>query len=162
MSRPEAHPGRPPVPAPGGRGVALFLAVVALAALGLISLTGLTLAWGERAAGLAALARVQARGAAEAALAQALVGWPSAATPLLPGSFTLLVRLTLPGPAHGSARLRSLGGAIYALDAVGFRVTPGGDTLGAVRMQQLVLLPAPDSVSLIRPLRYPRGWHLLP
>jgi len=146
----------------GRKGIALLLAVVVLSALGVISLTGLALARGERRAGLTAVARVQARAAAEAALADALLGWPAASTPVAPGQELLLVQLTVPGPAQGLARVRALGGPIYALEATGERVSQAGDLLGAARLELLVLLDPPDSTGATRPRPYPRGWRSFP
>jgi hypothetical protein len=140
----------------------LLLAIVVLAALGIISLTALTLARGERVAGLGALARVQARGAAEAALAQGMLGWPSALTPATPGDSVLLARVSLPGPARGDAELRALGGPVYAITASGVRLSGAGELLGAARLELLVLLEAADSSGSVHPQAYPRGWRLLP
>jgi hypothetical protein len=143
-------------------GVALLLAIAVLAALGIISLTALTLARGERVAGLSAVARVQARGAAETALAQGMLGWPSALTPLAAGDSVLLSTVSLPGAALGSAQLHALGGPIYAIAASGRRLSGAGDPLGAVRLELLVLLQTADSSGVIRPRAYPRGWRSLP
>ena len=147
---------------PRNAGIALVLTVALLAALGVISLSALALARTERAVGLAALARVQARGAAEAALAHALPGWPGAMTPPNPGDSVRLVSLVLPGRAVGLVTLRALGGPIYALEASGVRTAVAGDTLGSARLELLVLLEPPDSLAVVRPRPYPRGWRLLP
>jgi hypothetical protein len=144
------------------RGVALLLAVTVLAAIGMISLTGLALARAERVAGVAAIAQVQARAAAEAALAEAMRGWPAGDTPAAPGEELLLARVTVPGPADGAAKLRALGGPIYALEASGTRVSLAGEPLGSAHLQMLVLLDPTDSSGTARPRRYPRGWRLLP
>jgi len=144
------------------RGVALLLAIAVLAVMGVISLTALTLARMERRSGLAALARVQARGAAEAALALARLGWPSSSTPFAPGDVTGLARLSVPGPADGLARVRALGGPIYALEASGERRSRGGELLASVRLELLVLLTGPDSNSTVHPVPFPRGRRLLP
>jgi len=143
-------------------GFALVLAVSSLALLGFVSLSALTLARSEAAAGLAALARVQARGAAEAALADALLGWPDASTPVAVGSEVLLTQTSVPGPASGQARLRSLGGSVYALRALGERRSLSGRLLASVRLELLVLPGAPDSNFIIHPVVYPRGWRVLP
>jgi hypothetical protein len=140
----------------------LLLAVTVLAALGIISLTGIALARAERVAGQAALARVQARGAAESALARASLGWESWRTPIAPGATVELVQFSEPGPAMGKAELRALGGPIYALEASGVRLSNSGDSLGVSRLELLVILRAPDSVGMVRPKPYPRGWRSLP
>jgi hypothetical protein len=143
-------------------GVALLFAVSALAALGFLTLTALSLARIEAEAGLRAIARVQARGAAEAALSDALLGWPSSSTPLVPGGETLLSQVNLPGPAHGRASVRALGGPVYALRALGSRRAAGGQLLAAVQLELLVLPGAPDSNSVVHPRVYPRGWRIPP
>ena len=144
------------------RGVALVLAITVLVAVGMISLTGLALAHAERVAGLAAVARVQARAAAEAALAEAMLGWPAANTPSVPGEELLLAGVTVPGPAEGRASVRALGGPIYALEGWGTRLSLAGEPLGSVRLELLILLEPPDSLGTARPRRYPRGWRMLP
>ena len=144
------------------RGVALLMAIVVTAALGLISLTGYALARAERAAGLAALARVQARGAAEAAAAEALLGWPPERTPIAPGEESLLARVTGPGPVEASARLRALGGPLFAIRAEGVRRDGFGELLASVRLEVLVVLEPMSADSLVHPHVYPRGWRLLP
>ena len=161
MSRPSRHsPGRRILEPEGG--VALLLAVSALAAIGFLTLTALTLARIEAAAGLRAVARVQARGAAEAALSEALLGWPSASTPVAPGAETLLSQVSLPGPAYGVASVRALGGPLYALRASGSRPASSGQPLATVRLELLVLPGTPDSNSFVHPKAYPRGWRILP
>jgi len=147
---------------PSERGVALLLAVGVLVAVGMISLTALALARAERVAGLAAVARVQARAAAEAALAQAMQGWPSGSTPAAPGEELVVARATVPGPAEGQASVRALGGPVYALLGAGTRLSAAGEPLGSVRLELLVLLEGPDSTGRARPRRYPRGWRVLP
>jgi hypothetical protein len=144
------------------RGVALLLAVVVLAALGAITLSALALARTEQSAGLAALARVQARGAAEGALTLARQGWPGSSTPVIPGGETSLAGFLAPGPASGGARVRALGGPFFSLEASGVRFSVAGRELGSVRMQLLVLLGPPDSSGNIRPSPFPRGWRVLP
>ena len=144
------------------RGVVLLLAVTVLVAVGMISLTGLALARAERMAGLAAVARVQARAAAEAALTEAMRGWPAADTPSPAGEELVLARVTVPGPADGQASVRALGGPIYALEASGTRRSLAGEPLGSVRLELLVLVDPPDSTGTARPRRYPRGWRILP
>ena len=143
-------------------GVALLLAVVVLAALGAITLSALALARTEQSAGLAALAHVQARAAAEGALTLARQGWPGSSTPVIPGGEISLTGFVAPGPATGNARLRALGGPFYSLEASGARFSVAGSELGSVRMQLLVLLGPPDSSGSVHPTPFPRGWRLLP
>jgi hypothetical protein len=143
------------------RGVALLFAVAVIAALGVISLTAFGLARQERAAGVAAVAEAQARGAAEAALADALAGWPKSETPVMPGQETLLGSVVLPGSATGEARVRSLGGPVFAIRAVGTR-RGGGVAIAAMMLEELVRLDSTAPDSLIHPRKYPLGWRLLP
>ncbi len=144
------------------RGVALLMAVAVIAALFTISLSGYALARMERAAGLSAVAEVQARGAAEAALADAMAGWPKSVTPLVPGQEASLAAVSLPGPATGTAVVRSLGGPVFSLNATGLRLTAAGEPLGWVRVEVLVRLDSAGPDSMIRPRKFPLGWRLLP
>jgi hypothetical protein len=144
------------------QGIALLIAIAVLAALGVVTLTALALARAERIAGLGAISRVQARAAAEAALADAMRGWPASSTPLAPGAETHLVDVHVLGPAEGLASVRALGGSIYALRASGVRVSLAGDSLGFARLELLVLLQGPDSLGMVHPRPYPRGWRSLP
>ena len=144
------------------RGDALLMAVAVIAALFTISLSAYALARMERAAGLAAMAEVQARGAAEAALADAMAGWPKSVTPGAPGQEATLAAVTLPGPATGAAVVRALGGPVFSLNASGLRQTAAGELLASVRIEMLVRLDSTAPDSLIRPRKYPLGWRLLP
>ena len=144
------------------RGVALLFAVAVIAALGMISLTAFGLARMERVAGLAAVAEVQARGAAETALADAMAGWPKSLTPTLPGQEVLLSSVAIPGPATGEALARAQGGPIVSIRASGVRLDAGGRVLAAVMIEQLVRLDSLAPDSLIHPRKIPLGWRLLP
>jgi hypothetical protein len=140
------------------RGIAMLVALVVMTALGMIAATAFSLARLERRAGTGAVAEVQAQGAAEAVLAEAARGWPKALVPAMPGQETALLTLSVPGPAHGSLVLRSLGGPIYLLRASGVRTVGGGLPPANVRIEQLVRLDSTGADSLIRPKRDPRGW----
>ena len=142
--------------------MALLLAVAAIAALGMISLTGFELARMERAAGLAAMAEVQARSAAETALADAMAGWPRWQTPGPPGQEWVLTTVALPGPAAGQAVVRSLGGPVLSIRASGIRRDAAGQRLAEILIEQLVRLDSVAPDSLIHPRKYPLGWRLLP
>lgn len=144
------------------RGAALLLAIAALAGLGAFSVTGYALARAERQAGQGALARIQARGAAEAAIAAALDGWPAGRTPAAPGEESPLASLTAPGPTVGTASLRSLGGVVYAVRGVGVRRDLSGTAIGFAELELLVLLDSLGPDSVVRPRPYPRGWRILP
>ncbi|NOT09012.1 MAG: hypothetical protein HOP28_12505 [Gemmatimonadales bacterium] len=143
-------------------GAALFLAVVVLSAVGAIVASALLLARAERAQGTAAVAEVQARGAAEAAVAEALLGWPKGLTPSRPGESVPLSTITRPGGAQASASVRALGGPILAIRGEGVRRDAAGGILARVAIELLVRLDSTAGDSVIRPKRYPRGWRLLP
>lgn len=140
----------------------LLLAIVMLTALGAISITGYELGRSERQAGQAALARVQARGAAEAALAQALAGWPPGLTPVAAGEETFLVSFMGPAGTRGTATVRALGGPVYALRAEGEKRDQAGSAIGFAELELLVLLDSAGPDSTVRPRRYPRGLRILP
>ncbi len=142
--------------------MALLFAVVVIAALGMIALTAFGLARLQRQAGLGAVAEVQARGAADAALAEAMVGWPKSSTPLLAGQQTVVTSLTIPGPATGEWVVKALGGPVFSILASGERLDAAGNPLGAVVLEQLVRLDSLAPDSLIHPRKYPLGWRLLP
>jgi len=144
------------------KGIAMLLAIAILAALGTMTLTALALARTERVAGLSAVSQVQARAAAESALAEAMQGWDAFLTPGLPGAEATLANVSVPGPALGQASIRALGGPVYVLRAAGTRLSFAGDTLGSARLELLVLLDGADSLGKVRPRAYPRGWRLLP
>ncbi len=157
--------GGPPVRRSAGpteHGVALLIAIAILAAISTMTLTALALARTERVAGLSAISAVQARAAAESALAEAMQGWAAGLTPGVPGAETPLTSVAEPGPAQGWASVRALGGLVYALRGSGVRLSQAGDSLGLARLELLVLLEGPDSNGRVHPRAYPRGWRLLP
>ena len=142
------------------RGIALLLAVAALAALGTITATAFSLAQTERAVGIAALAEVQALGAAEAAVAEALRGWPRARTPVLPGEELALGAVSCHQQRRrGWSVIRALGGPIFALRAWGVRRDGAGNPLAERRVELLVRLDSTGSGDSIRPRVDPRGWQ---
>lgn len=144
------------------QGLALLLAVAVLAALGVISLSGFALARQERAAGLGAVAEVQAEGAAEAALADAMTGWPSSQTPSVPGQESALASVGVPGPAFAQVMVRNLGGPVFLLRVSAVRPDAGGEPLASVVAELLVVLDSAGPGSLIKPRKYPLGWRVLP
>lgn len=144
------------------RGIALLFAVVVIAALGMISLSAFGLARLQRDAGVGAVAEVQARGAADAALAEAMAGWPKSSTPVVAGVETPVTSLTLPGPASGEWVVKALGGPVFSIIASGDRLDAAGNSLGSVVIEQLVRLDSLAPDSLIHPRKYPLGWRLLP
>lgn len=144
------------------RGVALLMAVALLSSLGAIVLTGYTLARAERLAGLEAVAEVQARGAAEAALAGAQEGWNPALTPLTAGAEVPVAWFTGPGPSFGQANIKNLGGPVFAIVASGSRTDAAGGVLASVTLELLVLADSIGADSLVHPRKYSLGWRVVP
>jgi len=142
-------------------GYALLIALVSLAGMGAVITTGFALARSESRAGLAAVARVQAQSAAETAAADALRGWNVTDTPIQTGQETGVVQVSLPGSSEGTASVRSLGGPVYAIRAIGVRREAGGSAIGFAEIEVLVLLDSAVE-GRIRPRSYPRGWRILP
>lgn len=142
--------------------MALLVAVVVLAALGVISATGFALGRAERTAGALAVAEVQARGAAEGAMAESSRGWPPERTPVGAGAEQFVAEVTVPGPAVGRAVVRALGGRVYSILGIGERVDLNGRVVARVRAELLITLDSLGADSLVRPRSYPRGWRLLP
>ena len=140
----------------------MLIALATLAALGAVSVTAYTLARFESRAGLAALARVQGRSAAESALAEALGGWRATRTPRGIGEEVELARVALPGNASGVATVRNLGGPVYLLRGVGARRDRDGNAIGFAAIELLVLLDSAGPDSVVKPREYPRGWRILP
>ncbi|MGQ0701511.1 MAG: hypothetical protein ACT4PM_00080 [Gemmatimonadales bacterium] len=144
------------------RGAALLLALLTLVGLSAVALTAFALAQAERAASQSALARLQARAAADAAIADALQGWPAGFTPSAPGEEAELVSLSVPGPADGTATLRSLGGPVFAIRGQGIRRDQAGNAMGFAELELVLLLDSAGSDSITRPRLYPRGLRILP
>jgi hypothetical protein len=145
----------------GNRGFALLLAIGTLLGLTAIVLTAGLLAQSESRSGLAALARVEAQAAAMTAATDALEGWNESETPLVPGEERRIVTLTGSGPAEGTATVRSLGGPIYAIRAIGVRRDHAGSAIGYAGIEVLILLDSTIS-ERVTPRVYPRGWRILP
>ena len=143
-------------------GAAILFALLALVGLGAVALTGFALAQAERVASQSALARLQARAAADAALAEAVQGWPVGTTPSAVGQEAGLVSLSVPGPALGTATLRALGGPVFAIRGEGIRRDQAGNAIGFAELELVVLLDSAGPDSVIRPRLYPRGLRILP
>ena len=138
-------------------GVALLLAVTALAALGVVAASGVLLASREAGLGSRALARVRAGAAADGALAEAHRGWPAELSAVALGDSVPLAVVAFPGSATGTVFLHFLGGPLYALRATG--------NVGVVATQRLELLIEIDTSgldSLARPRPVARGWRRIP
>ncbi len=145
----------------GSRGFALLLAIGTLVGLAGIVLTAAVLSQNESRSGLAALGSIEAKAAALTAASDALEGWNQSDTPQVPGQERRIVAVTVPGPAEGTATLRSLGGPIYAIRANGVRRDVSGRAIGSAEFEVLILLDSAIS-GRVRPRVYPRGWRILP
>lgn len=144
------------------RGFALLLALAALACLGAVAATGVALAIREAASGRSARNELWARSAAETALAESFRGWERVITPRSRGDSAPLAAVFFPGLSRGSAVLRSLGGAILAIEATGEALGPAGAVMTRSRVELLVRLDSAGPDSLIRPRPIRRGWRQIP
>jgi len=144
------------------RGIALLIAIAALLSLGVIAMTGVTLALREADLGRAAIADAKANGAADAALAEGLRGWSPGMIPLVAGDSVTLPVEPLAGTAQGSLVLYSLGGPILALRGTGQTLGRGGILLARSRVELLVRLDSLGRDSLVYLRAITRGWRPIP
>lgn len=148
--------------APDRRGAALLLAVVLLALLGAIAASAVELARAEHRNGLGILAATQASAAAEAALAEAAQGWPSASRPRLPGAVAVVWSGAFPQGVQAELELVATGGAFVVMRGRGRRVAAGGP-LSQALVEGVALVDSFPGDSLERPRRPPRWrWHAPP
>lgn len=143
------------------KGIALLLAVMALALLGAVSATAFSLAREEARIGREALATLHARSAAEASAVAALGGWRRELTPIVPGDSLVLPPVSAGGD-EGTVVVRALGGSILALESTGRAGAPGGTSQARIRLQLLVRLDSAECDSLVYPRRISRGWRVIP
>ena len=145
------------------RGLALLLAVVALAVISGIAATAVELAMAEHKGGAGLLAATQARGAAEAALSEASQGWPRSLRPSGVGSSQVLSDRALSQGVNAELRLVATEGPYLVAVGRGTRRAGGGQVIATAEVQQII---RPDSVpldSLERPIRLPRSrWRSPP
>ena len=144
------------------RGIALLLAIAALLSLGVIAMTGVTLAMREADLGRAAIADAKAKGAADAALAEGSRGWSRGMTPLVAGDSVALPVEPLAGTAQGRLMLFSFGGPILALRGTGQTLGRGGVLLARSQVELLVRLDSVGPDSLVYPRAITRGWRPIP
>jgi hypothetical protein len=140
------------------RGVALLLAIGFLAILGALTASAFALAATERRAGSAAVSTVQAQASAEGALAMAMTGWPKDLLPLAVGDERPLTTYRGAGGTEGQARLRSLGGPVFSLRAVGLGRSFSGIERASAGFELLVRLDSTGADTLIRPRAIARAW----
>jgi hypothetical protein len=145
------------------RGLALLLAIVALALISGIAATAVELAMAEHKGGAGLLAATQARAAAEAALAEASQGWPRSLRPSGVGSSQILWNRVFTQGVNAELRLVATEGPYLIAVGQGTRRAAGGQVIATAEVQQIV---RPDSVppdTLERPARLPRSrWRSPP
>jgi hypothetical protein len=141
----------------------LLLAVVALAVISGIAATAVELAIAEHKGGAGLLAASQARGAAEAALAEASQGWPPSLRPSGVGSSRVLSNRALSRGVNAELLLVAAEGPYLIAVGRGTRRAGGGQVLATAEVQQIIRADnaAPDSLE--RPVRLPRSrWRSPP
>jgi hypothetical protein len=145
------------------RGVALLLAVVALALIGGIAASAVTLALVEHKAGAGLLAGTQARGAAEAALAEASQGWSPAMRPAGVGSSQTLWTRTLPHNVQAELRLVATEGPYLIAVGLGTKRSFGMQVVASAEVQAVFRPDSAPPDTLERPSRPPRSrWRSPP
>jgi hypothetical protein len=145
------------------RGVALLVAVVALALIGGIAATAVTLALAEHKAGAGVLAATQARAAAEAALAEASQGWSPAMRPTVAGSSRSLWAGTFPQNVGAELRFIATEGPYLIAVGQGTRRSSGMQVIANAEVQAVVRPRSAPSDTLERPTRPPRSrWRSPP
>ena len=135
------------------RGFALVLAVIALAALGLVVMSSFVLSARESELGTSAFTEVGQRAAAEAAVAEGFRGWQRDLTPWAAGDSIRLAEVELPGSGGADLFLKALGGPLFALH---------GRARGGSAVELLVRIDSSGTDSLYRPQTIARGWRAVP
>jgi hypothetical protein len=145
------------------RGLALLLAIVALALISGIAATAVELAMAEHKGGAGLLAATQVRGAAEAALAEASQGWARGLRPSGVGSSQVLWNRVLSQGVSAELWLVATEGPYLIAVGRGTRRAAGGQVIATAEVQQII---RPDSAApdtLERPVRPPRSrWRSPP
>lgn len=145
------------------RGMALLVAVVALALIGGIAASAVTLALAERKAGAGLLASTQVRGAAEAALAEASQGWSSAIRPAGVGASQTLWTRVLPQNVQAELRLVATEGPYLIAAGLGTKRAAGMQVIASAEVQAVVRPDSAPPDTLERPNRPPRSrWRSPP
>lgn len=143
------------------RGIALLLAVMALAVLGAVAATAHALAVAEARIGQSEEAEVQAAALAEGAVASAFTGWPRSESPSAPGDSLVFPDFAVAGQGRGWAVLRALGGPSWlwrgpewsGVCGAGHRCAPGSNSSsvsthsGPIRSSSRMELHADGGVS---------------
>ena len=142
-------------------GAALLLVLVAISGLAALVAGAFPLARSASRSGLGAVARVQARAAAETAITDAMLGWEAVDSPAIPGEERQLARHWLPGPVLSTAVVRNLGGPVFSLRGTGVRRDGSGSAIGFAQLELLVVLDS-GFPGRVRPRPYPGGWRILP
>lgn len=143
------------------RGVALLVAVMALAVLGAVAATLLGLTLTESALGRSSLSVAQAEALAEGAASEGWRGWSAALTPLAPGDSLEVARFA-GASGEGRAVVRALGGPLFALEATAPIASLAGRPPSRVGVLMIVALDSLPGDSLVVPHFVARGWRLIP
>jgi len=145
------------------RGLALLLAVIALALISAITATAVELAVAEHKGGAGLLGATQARGAAEAALAEVSQGWTPALQPTAVGSSQSLWNQSFPHNVKAELRLVAAEGPYLVVVGRGVKHGAGMQVIATAEVHGVV---RPDSVppdTLEIPSRPPRSrWRSPP
>jgi hypothetical protein len=141
----------------------MVVAVVALTLIGGITATAVTLAVSEHKAGAGLLAATQARGAAEAALAEASQGWTTPMRPVAVGSSQTLWSQALPQNVRAELRLVATEGPYLMAVGVGTKRGAGMQVIANAEVQEVVRPDSSPPDTLEKPSRPPRSrWRSPP
>jgi hypothetical protein len=141
----------------------MLVAVVALALIGGIAATAVTLALAEHKAGAGVLAATQARGAAEAAMAESGQGWSPSLRPSGVGSSRSIWTRTLPHNVRAELRLVATEGPYLIVVGIGTRWTAGAQVIANAEVQAVVRPDSAPPDTLEKPTRPPRShWRSPP
>lgn len=144
------------------KGVALLVAVIVLGLVSATVATAVELARMEHRNGAGLLSAAQARGAAEAGVAEARQGWPSALRPVVSASVQPIWIQRLPQGLRAELLLEGTDGPFLILIGKGARLSAGGQVLAESQVREIVLADTVPGDSLDRPRRLPRSWWRSP
>lgn len=143
------------------RGMALLVAVIALAVMGGVAVTLQVLTLAESALGSSSMEMARAEAIAEGAAALAWRGWPASATPSVPGDSLELSRFAGAG-GEGRAVLRALGGPLFALESTAPILPTSRQRPGRAGVLILVAIDSAAGDSVVMPHLVARGWRMIP
>ena len=141
----------------------MLVAVVALALIGGIAATAVTLALAEHKAGAGLLAATQARGAAEAALAEVSQGWSPSMRPTGVGSSQSVWIRALPQHVLAELRFVATEGPYLIAAGLGSKRAAGMQVIANAEVQAVVRPDSAPPDTLERPRQPPRSrWRSPP